>query len=92
MKPIQLSAHAREQMVLRGASEDEIQQAIQSEPWAQTKRGKWKAKHRFTFGKLSPVNQKEYIFKEVEPVFVDETDAIVVVTVMVYYSNEEVTP
>ena len=92
MKPIQLSAHAREQMVLRGATEEEIQQTIEIEQWAQAKRGKWKAKHRFVFGKLSPVNQKEYQFKEVEPIFVDEIDAIVVVTVMVYYSNEEVTP
>jgi hypothetical protein len=56
MKPIQLSAHAREQMVLRGASEEEIQQAIQIELWTEAKRGKWWAKRRFAFGKPSPVN------------------------------------
>jgi hypothetical protein len=90
-KSIQFSEHAREQMVLRGAQEEEIRQAIQNEAWTPATRGKWKAKRRFSFDKLSTVNQKEYKFKEVEPVFAEETEAIVVVTVLVYYTNEEAT-
>ncbi len=92
MKAIQFSAHAREQMLLRGATEAQVEQTIRSESWTPAKRGKWKAKRRFTFTKLSPVNQKEYKYQEIEPVFVEETKAIVVVTVMVYYTNEETIP
>ncbi len=88
-KAIQFSEHAREQIVLRGASEDEVSQTIRNELWAQAKRGKYRAKRRFAFGKPSPINQKVYRFKEVEPIFAQEPDALVVVTVMVYYTNEE---
>ncbi len=90
-KPIQFSEHARAQMVLRGATEEEIQQTIRSESWTLAKRGKWQAKRRFAFGEPSPINQREYKFKEVAPIFAEETDAIVVVTIMVYYTNAEET-
>lgn len=90
-KPIQYSEHAREQMSLRGATQAEIEQAIRNEPWIPAKRGKYRAKRRLIFGKPSPVNQKEYKYKEVEPIFAEESDVIVVVTVMVYYTNEEET-
>ncbi|MBM3127283.1 MAG: hypothetical protein FJ009_01445 [Chloroflexi bacterium] len=90
-KAIQFSEHAREQMVLRGASEDEVAQTIRQESWAQAKRAKYRAKRRFAFDKPSPLNQKTYRFKEVEPIFADEPDMLVVVTVMVYYTNAEET-
>ncbi len=88
-KPIHFSAHAREQMVLRGATEAEVTQTIREQDWEPAKRNKHQAKRRFDFGRLSPVNQKEYRYKEVEPIFVEESDAIVVVTIKVYYTNEE---
>jgi hypothetical protein len=35
------------------------------------------------------LNQKFYKYKIVEPIFADETNAIIIITVKVYYSNEE---
>ncbi len=90
-KPIQFSKHAREQMLLRGATEEEVTQTIREEKWMPAKRDKHQAKRRFHFGKLSPVNRKEYRYKEIEPIFVEESDAVVVVTIKVYYTNEEET-
>lgn len=88
-KPIVFSEHAREQMRLRGATEEEICQALYNAPWRAAKRAKWQAKRRFAFDQPSPVNQRQYKFKEVEPIFVEESERIVVVTVKVYYTNEE---
>lgn len=43
----------------------------------------------FDFNMASLINQKVYQFKTVEAIFTDESDEIVVITVKVYYSNEE---
>ncbi len=88
-KPIEISNHARDQMNLRGATEEEVAETIRAESWTQAKRGKRQARRRFAFGKPSPINKKEYKFKDVEPIFIEESGAIVVVTVKVYYTNEE---
>ncbi len=76
-------------MTLRGADESEVIEAIQTSPWQAAKRGKQETRRRFPFGQPSPVNKQFYRFKTVNPVFVDEADEIVVVTVKVYYSNED---
>jgi hypothetical protein len=39
MKPIRLSAHARENMCSRGATEPEIVEAIRTVPWARAELG-----------------------------------------------------
>jgi hypothetical protein len=41
----------------------------------------------FDYGLPSPVNQKVYAFKTLHVIFAEETEKIVVVTVMVYYGN-----
>lgn len=44
----------------------------------------------FDFGHPSPINQQVYKYKAVEVVFANEADEFVVVTVKVYYFNQEV--
>ena len=90
MKPIRFSNHARTQMNLRGASEEEVIKAINSGIWEFAKMGKFQTQSRFEFNKEALTNQKYYKYKIVEPVFADEQDEITVITVKVYYSNEEV--
>jgi len=89
MKPVRLSNHARLQMTLRGASEEEVTAAINKGVWKQAKLGKSQTKHCFEFDNIAPSNQKFYRYKTVEPVFAEEDNELVVVTVKVYYSNEE---
>ena len=87
MKPIIFSSHARLQMLLRGANEGEVVEAIQRNQWQPAKGRRFQTKQRFAFNKPSPFTGISYHFKEVEAVFVEESDTIVVVTVKVYYSN-----
>lgn len=86
-KPIAFSRHAQLQMLLRGADESEVIESIQKEPWQSAKRGRFQAKRRFIFDKPSPITGILYRFKEVEVVFAEESDRIVMVTVKVYYSQ-----
>ncbi len=88
-KPIRFSNHARKRMDLRGATESEVSDAIRSEKWQLALQEKWQVRKKFDFGKPSPVNQQVYAFKTIHAIFADEKDSIVVVTVIVYYANEE---
>lgn len=90
MKPIRFSNHAKLQMELRGASESEVTAAIKSGNWVPAKMTKSKTRLRFDFNKPAPTNQKFYKYKIVEPIFADESEEVVVITVKVYYSNAEV--
>ncbi len=89
LKPIRISTHARAQMILRGASESEVIEAIRTGEWKLAKRGKQETIRRYSFGRPSPVNEQVYRFKIVNPIFSPEPNEIVVITVKVYYSNEE---
>lgn len=89
MKPIRCSNHAALQMALRGATEKEVITAIRLGKWGSARIGKLKTKYRFDYNMASLINQKVYKFKTVEAIFTDESDEIVVITVKVYYSNEE---
>lgn len=83
MKPIRLSGHARENMRYRGATEQEIVEAIQNAPWAPADQGRLECRKDFTYGQIW--NGKFYATKQVRPIFAEEADQIVVVTVYVYY-------
>lgn len=76
-------------MILRGALEAEVFKAIDSGNREPAKMGKFQTKYRFAFNKTAPTKQQFYKYKTVEPIFADEQDEIVVITVKVYYSNEE---
>lgn len=90
MKPISFSSHARLQMLLRGAEESEVIYAIREGVREQARRGKFLARNHFQFGKESPVSGRYYKHKTVEAIFADEEEEVVVETVKVYYSNEDI--
>jgi len=69
MKPIRFSEHSELQMILRGATKKEIEISVRSGQWEHAKAGKFKTKHCFDFNSASPVNQKFYKYKTIEPIF-----------------------
>ncbi len=83
MKPIRLSRHARENMSFRGATEEEVVEAIRQAGWQPAERGRYDCRREFPFER--DWNGHRYSSKQVRPVFVDEPAEIVVVTVYVYY-------
>jgi len=82
-KPIELSPHAREKMLDRGASDAEVEVAIQAGDSEPARKG------RLMFRKNFPFNRdwrgQHYAIKQVAPIVVEEADRLVVVTVFVYY-------
>ncbi len=89
VKPIVFSKHSQVQMSLRGATEQEVVEVILKGQWLPAKYGRFCSKRRFHFNKPSPITGVIYRFKDVEAIFKEEEDQIVVITVKVYYSNEE---
>ncbi len=90
MKPIRFSKHAKSQMFLRGASEEDVITAIKQGKWESAKLGKFQSNYRFDFNSIALTNQKFFKYKIVEPIFADEPDEIVIITTKVYYSNKEI--
>jgi hypothetical protein len=84
-KPIRLSGHAKDQLRFRGCTVEEIQQAIHSAQWKKAEMERWECKHEIQFHEIW--NGKKYSHKQIRPIFAEEEDEIVVVTVYVYYSN-----
>ena len=82
-KSIRLSGHSRDQLAFRGATEREVVEAIQTEPWRPAESGRVECRKDFAFNAIW--NRKQYATKRVRPIFVEEPDEIVVVTVYVYY-------
>ena len=82
-KPVKFSAHAREQMRYRGATEQEVEEAILSSPWEPAELGRWQCLREFPYGR--EWNGRFCVTKQVRPIFVEEQDEIVVITVYVYY-------
>ena len=83
MKPIRLSGHAREAIDTRGATEQEVADAIGQARWEPAELGRLQSRKDFVFGR--DWNGRTYTTKQVRPIFVEEADEIVVVTVYVYY-------
>jgi hypothetical protein len=82
-KLIRLSEHARQQLEFRGATEQQIVEAIRTKTWEPAELGRLECRKNFVFN--SEWNKKYYDTKQVRPIFVDEPDEIIVVTVYVYY-------
>ena len=82
-KPIRLSSHAQEQLVFRGCSEVEIKETIRASQWTTTELNRRDCRKNFIFEKTW--NNKFYKTKQVRPVFVEEENEIVIITVYVYY-------
>lgn len=82
-KPIRLSGHARQQLRFRGATKQQVIEAIRTETWEPAELGRLECRKDFPFG--SEWNKKYYDTKQVRPIFVEEHDEVIVVTVYVYY-------
>jgi hypothetical protein len=83
MKPIRLTRHATEQCVDRGASEDEVREAIQRGVRQPAKRGRYIYRLNFQYG--AEWQGKLYAIKQVAPVVAEEQNQMVVVTVYTFY-------
>ena len=62
----------------------EVEEAIRSCPWKSAELGRLECTKNFPFNQ--EWNKKTYATKQVRPIFVEEADEIVVVTVYTYYS------
>lgn len=82
-KPIRLSAHAKIQSQIRGATEEEIIDTIKTSKRQTSELNKLECRKDFVFNKTW--NNNFYKTKQVRPIFVEEEKEIVVVTVYVYY-------
>jgi hypothetical protein len=83
MKPIRLSIHAREQLLYKGVSEEEIIETIRTSQWKSAELGRLECKKDFSYGK--EWNKIYYNKKQVRPIFVEEENEIVVITVYTYF-------
>lgn len=84
MKVIRLSAHASSYIASRGFTETEVEETIREIRWEPAEFGRMECRKAFPFNR--EWNGRLYASKEVRPIFVEEADEIVVVTVYTYYS------
>ncbi len=82
-KPIQFSGHASQQLQFRGTNEAEVVDAIRTAQWHPAENGRMECRKDYPFDSIW--NRRQYATKQVRPIFVEESDEIVVVTVYVYY-------
>jgi len=83
LKPIRLTTHALEQLVERGATEEEVKEAIEKGVREAAKRGR--AMYRLNFQYQAKWQGKFYAIKQVAPVIVEAQNETVVVTVYTFY-------
>ncbi len=82
-KPIRLSNHALIQCKERGVSTDEVIETIRNGPYEPAKNNRFQCKQNFQYNDFW--FDSFYPIKQVSPVFVEEENEIVVVTVYSYY-------
>ncbi len=80
---IRFTDHAREQCDERGATEDEVIEAIQKGNHEKAKKGRLFCRANFQYNALW--NNRYYTLKQVAAVIVEEDSDIVVVTVYTFY-------
>lgn len=83
MKPITLSKHAEGYFERRGFTTDDVVEAIRNETWIAVTDTRWECRRDFPFS--DEWNGRWYATRQVRPIFVDEPDSIVVVTVYTCY-------
>ena len=72
------------QLAYRGGVRQEVVEAIRTVPWGPAELGRLECRKDYSFQAVW--NGVRYGTKQVRPIFVDEPEEIVVVTVYVYYS------
>jgi hypothetical protein len=83
MKSIVFSIHALEQMADRGASQSEVEIAINEGEEVPAKQGRRAFRKNFPYN--STWKGRHYEFRQVVPVVAEEPDTWVVITVYVFY-------
>jgi len=83
VKPIRLTRHAREQCVERGASEDEVIQAIRVGSREPAKGGRILCRYNIVFDQTW--HGKRYRIKQVAPVIKETTTETIVITVYTFF-------
>ena len=83
MKPVRLTKHASGYCDGRGFTLAEVEAAIRTAPWGPAEPGRLECRKDFPFG--AEWNGRPYTTRQVRPVFVDEPNEIVVLTVYTYY-------
>ncbi|MEK7397915.1 MAG: DUF4258 domain-containing protein [Candidatus Poribacteria bacterium] len=83
MKPIRFTNHAYEQCIERGATVDEVKIAIDQGVREPAKMGRKICRFNFPFNRAWQGNI--YAIKQVAPVFKEEPNEIVVITVYTFY-------
>jgi hypothetical protein len=81
--PIRLSAHAAGYMSKRGFTTGEVEQAIRTGSWEPAELGRLETRVNFPFRGVW--NGRYFETRQVRPIFVEEADEILVVTVYTYY-------
>ena len=82
-KPIKFSQHALDNMNDRGASVEEVEQAIMTGESFPAKKGRLSFRKNFNYN--GNWKGKYYQIKQVSPIVAEEPDRLVVVTVYVYF-------
>ena len=85
-KPIRLSGHAHEQLRYRGCTEDEIRQTIMTSAWQPAEGKRFECRKNFIYNK--EWNKKIYSTKQIRPIFVEDENEVVVVTVTTKHLTE----
>jgi hypothetical protein len=83
MKSIRLSKHAKEQLFFRNSTEEEIVETIETSYWEFAELDRLECKKNFSYE--NDWNGKYYKTKQVRPIFVDEDEEIVVITIYTYF-------
>ena len=83
MQPIRLTTHALEQLAERGATDDEVKEAIEKGVREPAKHGR--LMYRLNFQYDSEWQGRFYAIKQVAPVVVEAQNEVVVVTVYTFY-------
>ncbi|HLW88025.1 MAG TPA: hypothetical protein VKR57_05995 [Terriglobales bacterium] len=80
-KPIRISGYALQQLRFRGTTESEVVATIRTSPRSPAENGRPERHKDWLFD--APWNGRHYSIKQVRPVFVEESNEIVVVSVYV---------
>ena len=83
MKPIRLTRHAVEQSAERGATEEEVVEAIRKGSRESAAKGRELCRFNFSFGQKW--QGRIYPIKQVAPVIKEEDNETVVITVYTFY-------
>jgi hypothetical protein len=83
MKPIRFSKHASGYTASRGFTVAEVENVIRTCAWGAAELGRLDCRKDFAYGR--EWNGKVYATKQVRPLFVEEANEIVVITVYTYY-------